>query len=237
MTNDPLESADTATLAPREYYGEVLVDTWYCALVKGVGKVPFDPTQHKSRFTAIKIDIVPLADSGISNPIGREMIAESKEWVNFTLASLKALNIKTADIRNKWAKVGFAPTGEKYTNQAGETKEKTALMFLAIYPDEATCRKAFEAEHGTGATPPVPPSQPSQPQANGHANADPDTRKKLLPFVKMIVTKACEAHPGDLVAVGDEVSVKIAEHSTLKNFFTATDQDVMELITATATPF
>lgn len=230
MTNDPLEAADTAALAPREYYGEVLVDTWFCALVKGVGKVPFDPAQHKSRFTAIKIDIVPLSDSGMTNPIGREMIAESNEWIKFTLASIKALNLKTADIRNKWAKVGFAPTGETYENKAGETKEKTALKFLAVYPDEAACRKAYETEHGV--TSPVPPS-PAQQNGNGHPQADAETRKKLFPFVKLIVTKANEAHPGNVTEINDEVSIKIAESNVLKNYYTGSDPDVIELITNT----
>lgn len=236
---DPIEAADNATLAPREYFGQVLVDTWFCALVKGVGKVPFDPAQHQKRFTAIKIDVVPLPESGITNPIAREMIAESKEWVSYTLASLRALNVRTADIKNRWARVTFVPTGDHYKNAAGEDKEKTALKFLAIYMDEATCRAAYESEYGKTQTVDLNPQQGNgaNGNGNGHANVDPATRAKLLPFVKMIVVKAVEAHPGDLVAIGDEVSLKIAEHSTLKNFFTATDPDVLALITDAMKPF
>lgn len=226
---DPLEAADNAVLAPREYFGQVLVDTWFCALVKGAGKVPFDPTQHQKKFTAIKIDLMPLAEMNVTNPIAREMIAESREWVNFTLASIKALGVKTADVKNKWAKINFVPTGETYKNAAGDEKDKTALNFVAIYPDEAACRAAYEAEHGTnGNGHPVDLNPP--PQKSAVAN-DPATRAKLLPFAKMIVRKAVDAHPGDMTAICDEVSVKIAEHGTLKNFFTATDDDVMAMIT------
>lgn len=228
MTTDPLESADNATLT-RDYYGQVLIDTWFCALVKGVGKVPFDPgnPEHKKRFTAIKIDLVPLPEMNITNPILREMIAESKEWVSYTLASIKALGIKTADLRNRWVRITFVETGDTYQNAAGETKNKTALKFLALYPDEAACRAAYEAENGISAPPHT--EQPKPVSNNGY---DPETRKKLLPFVKMIVTKAKETHPGDLVAIGDEVAVKIAEHGTLRNYFLVTDDDVMQLIAA-----
>lgn len=228
-TVDPLEAADNAQLAPREYFGEVLIDTWFCALVKGVGKVPFDPAQHKQRFTAIKIDIIPLSDMNMSNPIGREMIAESKEWINYTLASLKALGVKTAEIRNKWARVTFVPTGETYENKAGEKKEKTALSFTAVYADEAACRAAYEAENGITPTTEQETKQPAT-NGNGHTNVDMATRAKLLPFVKVIVKKAEEQYPGDLIKIGDEVSLKIAEHSTLRNYFTATDPDVVSLI-------
>lgn len=225
---DPLEAADNATLAPREYFGQVLIDTWFCALVKGVGKVPFDPQQHAKKFTAIKIDVIPLVEMNVNNPISREMIAESKEWVNFTLASLRALNVKTAEIKNKYARITFIPTGETYENQSGEKKEKTALKFVMVYPDEAACRDAYEAENGTG-TQPAATKQVDLNTAQGRT-VDATTRAKLIPFVKMIVKKAIENHPGDLVSICDEVSVKIAEHGTLKNFFTATDDDVMTLI-------
>lgn len=242
-TQDPLDVADNAVLAPKEYFGEVLIDTWFCALVKGVGKVPFDPAQHKQRFTAIKIDVVPLADSGVTYPISRELIAESKEWINFTLASLKALNVRTADIRNKFAKVTFVPTGEHYKNSSGEDKEKTALKFLEVYKDEAACQAAFFAQYGRGdavnpyATQNHTLADAFEPSPNGHADVDPAVRAKLMPFVKMIVTKACNEHVGDLVKINDAVSVGIASHSTLKNYFTATDPDVMQLIAETATPF
>lgn len=239
-TVDPLEAADTATLAPREYYGQVLLDTWFAALVKGVGKVPYDPTQHKSRVTAIKIDVIPLPETGITNPISREMIAESKEWVNYTLASLKALGIKTAELRDRWVKMTFVQTGESYTNAAGEKKEKTAMKFLAVYASEDACRAAWAVETGGSvASPPPATEQADQPapNGNGHANVDPAVRTKLLPFVQALVKKACAEHPGDLVAVNDAVSVGIASHSTLKNFFTPTDQDVLDLISEAATPF
>ena len=39
-----------------------------------------------------------------------------------------AFNVKTAEIKNKYARITFIPTGETYENQAGEKKEKTALV-------------------------------------------------------------------------------------------------------------
>ena len=41
-TNDPFEAADNPQIKPAEYFGKLEVDAWFCALVKGQGKVPFD---------------------------------------------------------------------------------------------------------------------------------------------------------------------------------------------------
>ena len=61
----------------RIFLGAVNVDVFYCVLVKGLGKVPFDPNQHNQdqRRTSIDITIDPLPDSKSIYPIERDMIA------------------------------------------------------------------------------------------------------------------------------------------------------------------
>lgn len=145
--DDPFDSASDPKLAPREYYGEVSVDCWYCALVKGQGKVPYDPAQHERRATAIDISVQPLAEQGVTFALTRSMIAESREWAAIVWPSAKELGVASVrELEGRWAKVTQVPTGRKYTNKQGETKEATTLKFLALYADEAACRAACIAE-------------------------------------------------------------------------------------------
>ena len=150
--DDPFDSATNATLAPRAYYGQIDIDAWYCALVKGQGKVPYDAAVHERKSTAITILVTPLAEQKVTFTLKREMIAESREWAGIVWPSVKALGITSArDLNDKWAKVIQAPTGRKYRSKDGEEREASTFKFLAIYPDETACRAAFYAE--TPATP------------------------------------------------------------------------------------
>lgn len=152
--DDPFASASSATLRPRETYGQVDIDAWYCALVKGQGKVPYDPVTHKdmNRCTAIDLTVSPLAEMNLQFSITRSMIAESREWAGITWKSVKALGITSArELKDRWAKVVLVPTGRTYRNSAGEEKEATTLKFLALYESEDACRQAFYDE--TPATP------------------------------------------------------------------------------------
>ncbi len=152
VQDDPFDSASNATLAPREYYGQIDIDCWFCALIKGQGKVPYDPAVHERKSTAITVLITPLAEQKITFTLKREMIAESREWAGIVWPSVKALGITSArDLQGKWVKVIQAPTGRKYRGRDGEEREASTFKFLAIYPDEAACRAAFYAE--TPATP------------------------------------------------------------------------------------
>ena len=93
--NDPYAAADNAQVGARNYYGQVQLDIWFCGLVKGTGKVPYDPAVHKQRATAIDILVLPIAEQNVSYEIKRELIAESREWASLVWASLKALGINS----------------------------------------------------------------------------------------------------------------------------------------------
>ena len=155
QTDDPFDSATNATLAPRAYYGQLQVNAWFCALIKGTGKVPFDPLQHaiEKRATAIDIDLIPLPEQNVSFSVRREMIAESREWAGIVWPSLKALGLSNArEADNKWVKLTQVPSGRKYRTSSGEEKEATTFKFLALYPNEDECRRAYYAETGRGST-------------------------------------------------------------------------------------
>lgn len=149
--DDPFDTASKVTLVPRSYYGQIQIDAWHCVLIKGQGKVPFDPQQHSvdDRRTAITISLLPLAEQNVQFDLARDLIAESREWAGIIWPSLKALGLTSArEAQGKWAKMQQVPSGRKYRNAAGEEKEATTFKFLALYPDEAACRAAYLAETG-----------------------------------------------------------------------------------------
>ena len=183
--NDPFAAADAAQPMSRAYYGQIQLDIWFCALVKGTGKVPYDPTVHKQRATAVNISLLPLPEQNVAFDIRRELIAESHEWAGIVWPSLKALSIaSTRDAHNKWVKMVQVPSGRKYRNSSGEEKESTTFKFLALYPDEAACRAAYLADTGrSGAT--AAPAQPAQaPLASAEpANEADHALKVAIPFI------------------------------------------------------
>lgn len=149
--NDPLDAASNATLPPRNYYGQIEVDAWFCVLERGKGKLVYDPQVHNvdQRRTAIRIALLPLPEQNVPFALEREMIAESREWAGIVLPSLKALGITNLrEANGKWAKMQQVPTGRTYRNAKGEEKEATTFKFLTLYPDEASCRAAYMADRG-----------------------------------------------------------------------------------------
>ena len=199
--DDPFDSASDPHLAPREYYGEASVDCWFCALVKGQGKVPYDPAQHERRATAIDISVQPVPEQNVTFAVARKMIAESREWAGIVWPSLKELGIESVrDLEGQWVKVTQVPTGRKYTSKQGETKEATTLKFLALYDDEAACRAACIAETGakasTGGVGHIPGFEDDK-AADPTEAADSKERETATQFLNVFIKQ----HSGDKSAV------------------------------------
>lgn len=157
IPTDPYESATSAILRPRDYYGQLHIDAWFCILVKGTGKVLFDPQQHNpdQRCTAINMSMVPLPEMKITFKLEREMIAESREWAGVVLPSIKAAGVASVrDLTGRFAKMQQVPSGRTYRKKdtdgkaTGDEREATTFKVLAIYDSEAACRQAYYAETG-----------------------------------------------------------------------------------------
>jgi hypothetical protein len=132
---------------PRTYFGQVKTDVWPCALVKGQGKVPFDPAQHSpdERRIAIDITLAAWSSKGGVFQVERSMVAESREWARIVKPSLQAIGQNLRGLNMAWVRVDLVPTGDSYRNSQGETKERTTFRFLAPYASEAECQEAMEA--------------------------------------------------------------------------------------------
>ncbi len=146
---DALENAQ----APQSVmFGQVEFDIWPCVLVKGQGKVLFDPAVHdvSQRRISVGITLTLLPDrNGVSRTIERKMIAESAEWARIVLPSINALGLgRPRELNGKWVKATLVPTGRKYTTHgetgAEITRDATTFKFLAFYDSEAECKAARE---------------------------------------------------------------------------------------------
>lgn len=216
-SNDPMETASNASLAPRTYYGQVDVDAYFCVLVKGTGKVLWDAGQHgiDERRTNVEITVTPIAESGRPDPMKREMIAESREWVQITWASLKALGVTSIrDLKGKWAKVQFAPTGRKWTTREGEEREATTFKFLGVYDTEDECRTAWNADNAGGGAAATTEEEP--------ATTNTAERATAYEFLKVLVN----THKSDRAML----ATTIASIPQISKWFTVDSPETVELL-------
>lgn len=234
---DPLDALDNPEIHSPEYFGQLKVETWFCVLEKGVGKVTFDPQKHglDRRRTAVKIGLIPLPEHNIQNrDIYRDHIAESKEWAALVLPSIKGLGISARELDGKWVKLTFQNTGRTYSKtdpMTGETttRDATTFKFLALYPNEAACRAAYEAEHngngsngnghnGNGASAPAQSAAPT----NGNGNPVNHERETAAKFIKPLIVQA----NGDAQAL----ATKLATMNLTAKYFTVDSPEVVEAL-------
>lgn len=195
VQDDPFAVAQETAERPAEFYGELSVECWFCALVKGQGKVPFDANVHDRRSTAIDLVVMPLSDHNITNAFERSTLDWARDWTRITWPSLKALGITSLrDVsKSKWCKFAWQTTGEKYRANGGEERERTAFKFLALYNSEAECRAAYYADTGKQqpddlGTETIPgfesKAQPAPAQAAPDSNGSEKTRETAIQFIK-----------------------------------------------------
>ncbi|MHB1131755.1 MAG: hypothetical protein ACYC4L_05135 [Chloroflexota bacterium] len=218
-TNDPMTSAMETELRPRTYFGQVQSQAYYAVLVKGIGKVPFDPTQHSidKRVTAIEISLMPLIGGSVDTPIDRELIAESHDWAKIVKPSLLALNTDLRGVNGKWTQVQLVPVGS-YTNKSGEEKTRTMFKFIALYASEDECRAASDAFFPRSDVTTAPAPAPAAP--NG-SNAERAAAAKFLPALWAASQKDAT-----------KFATLIANQSALAKHFDISSPEVVAVIAA-----
>jgi len=129
------------------WFGQMFAEVWACALVKGQGKVPFDPAMHdeSKATTAVGLELVPLSAYSVDFTLNRDHVIFDKGWGTVTLPSIKALNVDLRNLHGSWCAIEFKETGETYIKgSTGETVKKTAFVLVGTYPNEAACRAAYQ---------------------------------------------------------------------------------------------
>lgn len=216
--DDPFASADNPQVRPPEYFGKLEVDAWFCALVKGQGKVPFDNTLHPvdQRRTAVDLHIIPLAGMKMNYPLTRGVIAESKEWSGVVWPSLRNLGVQSLrELKDaeRWCKATVEPTGRTYQSN-GVTKEATTFKFLALYATEAECEAAWGGtKEADWLDEPATPA----PATNG---AEQRERETALAFAAILVKQATS-----LV----ELDERLKQFPLVSKFFSVDSPEILEL--------
>jgi len=149
---------------PQKFFGKLSVDPYYVALIKGQGKVVYDPVTHASlrKHTLINFTVTPLDPT--AKLIGRECLNWTAEYTQAIRPSIEVLRDQIAAIRGQataavnplQAANGLFVAGEfvpRPDNKPGETW--TTLRFTAVFADEAACQAA-----ATASAPPPAPAVP-----------------------------------------------------------------------------
>jgi len=133
-----------------------VVDVWDCVLAKGVGKVPFDPTQHapERRCVAISMTLIGTRRDGSTYDMKQDDISSGIKFSE-TLPSLKALGVSgraaLAALAGSYAQVERVDTRETYAArkasadgkiQVGDPVKVQSFKFLALFPDAEACKAA-----------------------------------------------------------------------------------------------
>ena len=237
--NDPFAMAEDPQEIKysNEYFGQVGLDVWFCVLEKGVGKVPFSEQEHSidKRLTAITMGIIPVPASGLAFSVDRDYIAEFREWNAITLPSIKKLGVSIRELDGKFAHVKLTETGETYTNSQGETKEKTAFEFLAIYDTLEACEAAYTAKRGSGAQPIASQAAPRATVAATVGNGNKD-RDAALKFLEVAVKSTCKGMT-DLEQAREAVAAQIAKMPLINKHFTVDSPETMNFMAEALAPF
>lgn len=241
QTHDPFAEAMNPTPPANVVYGQILFDIYFCALIKGQGKVVFDPTQHnpRQRKTAVKIDIVPLPETGMSFDVSREFIAEFPKdgWLMVTLPSLRddCGITDLSGLSEQYVKAEMVVYGS-YTKKDGSEGDLSAPKILAIYPDRESCLEAWETDEPEKAAKNEIPGfdKPADIDAineelygssgNGDKPVNEAQRKVALGFLPGIV-RSCRQPDNniDLAAL----TQKLAETPLIKDYFTMASPEVL----------
>ena len=207
---DPWKAAGSESVNTREYYGQILVEC--VAMVfpgeKGSGQKPvaYDPKIHQGKrpFTQITMKLDSLPEMQLSTETSKNWQNYSADWTKITMPSIRKLGFVTKEgecdllkFNNSWVKFRFIPGFTK--NRDPEKPNYKTMEFLAVYKNEAECRKAYLTENGQD-------SEPSHTEPKSTSN---EAVESALKFVRSIAENAMKAgNP-----VGEAVDTFLAQNA------------------------
>lgn len=228
ITNDPFQTAVDAGAGRNTYYGRVEVSASFVTLKKGVGKQPFNEQYDdiKERRTEVKIVINPIDAMNLTILLQRDLIAESAEWSRYTWASLRdKCGLKTPSefraLNGKYCKLTLQGTGETYTTKRGETQERKAFVFEAVYQTAQEATAAYYADTGARPEEPEPAMNIDMgPGAGSNGNGANAERETAKAFLQALVKQS----GGDKA----KLAASIAMMPMIAKYFTADSPEVVE---------
>lgn len=233
---DVANNPETAS-PPQEYFGVVTINAWDGMLIKGVGKMPYDPNEKNpengkpyNKVVVVDVAITPLAECDLQWDIKRQMIVgKTSEWGAVTWPSLRDLGeTNAAAVNNRFAHIVLADTGRTYVDKNGETKNATAIKFLALYATREDCLAAWQQAFGkeNAATQSAPAAQ--QPATNPASNGS--ERNTALQFAKAFVSNAVRSSGKDLEKARETLSKMLATQPLVNKYFTVDSPEIVQLM-------
>jgi len=213
----------------QEYWGECSINAWWCALVSGMGKVPYDPKtldpktgKAPRRYTAIDLAVNPLAECNLEWDVKRSMLAEFGEWKDIVWPSIRNMGIMEAsELDGKFVHVELVENGTYQKD--GETKKKTTFNFIQVFDDRAGCLAAYRMKNGEAA-PVETPATP--PPSNGKGKEI----EVALKFARPVIAGAVRKAGGDIQKAHDLVAEAIAGQSMINRHFTVDSPEIMAML-------
>lgn len=229
---NPDTSSNTGDFG-KTYFGKVQIAVSFISLIKGQGRVPWEPNQltpdgkPTRKNTGIDIHLVCKAKDGTEYSVDRNYIAEFGDWPDMLLPNLKAIGIMSLqELNGKFAQVELVENGETYTNRAGELKKKTTFKFVKTFGTEAELNAAREALFGGNGSSPAPaPTAQAAPAAS--ANPEKATAER---FLKPYVDNAMRQASNDVMKARDLLAPMLAKQALLAKYFTVDSPEVVALM-------
>jgi len=213
MSYDPYAAAmDADKPSVSRWFGQLYVSVMAVALVKGVGKEPYDEQLHdKPPVTSIDLELIPLAEHEVDFTLERNMVHFSDGWKYVTLPSIKRVGADLRDLHKSYVAVELDETGETFTSNSGKVVKKTAFVLKEVFDSKDACVSAYRAFNEAD------DEVPFETKSNGD-----DERAAAAKFLRP-VWSTCG---GDLEAF----SKKLEEMSPLNKFFDLESPEVQEVI-------
>jgi hypothetical protein len=165
-----------ARVQVRNYFGQMTLDWDNYVLHKGEKRRLWsEQTDNEDdKRLIITFKLYPLPGAPSSNPIKREVIAQSREFDKYLRPSLAKLGVRLSNLKDAYCQIGLVPDGGTYTKKVTdqatgavttEEADSTALTFVAIYPTvdaaQEASAKLFKRDGATAVTPASPPPAPT----------------------------------------------------------------------------
>jgi len=156
MNYDPYDAAMKGESPdPQRFWGQLAVECYKCALIKGQGRVPYDPAVHRGRKAHWSIEFTIAHVDPTMPLIEHKTVQWSPDFVKKTQPSVQALlpdlaalkGLKVGQFRPLWELKGMWVSGQ-LVPQPEPQERFDCMVFDAIYADEDTCRAAYEANSG-----------------------------------------------------------------------------------------
>jgi len=145
--------ADAMADTPSRFAGRVKIEAYTCVLMKGKGKIPFDPQIHQGERTSTAIDITVEPLDATRKLAQRSSLNWTADFRRVIRPSIEELAVKIAGIRGKDTSAsdfnplrelsGLWVSGEyveRPDNKPGDTW--TTFKFTDVYSSEQECRLA-----------------------------------------------------------------------------------------------